>query len=180
MPARRDGTSEVIEHQIRVAAPPETVFAYFTDPVRIVQWLGEQATLDPRPGGVFRVVFQPPQPVVERLWEAFGGDREQPPERLEEVAVVGRFLGVDPPRHIAFTWGFESEPSSATQQSTAVEVSLTTEGQETLVHLVHRGLPPEALAFHRAGWEHYLPRLATVAAGRDPGARSWPDPEKVT
>lgn len=57
--------------------------------------------------------------------------------------------------------------------STTVEVTLTAEGDETVVRLVHLGLPAEPVRDdHAMGWRHYLARLATVASGNDPG----PDP----
>jgi hypothetical protein len=34
---------------------------------------------------------------------------------------------------------------------------------------MHRDLPSEVRDVHASGWEHYLPRLATVAAGGEPG-----------
>lgn len=175
MPATSSGTS-VVEHEVRIAARPETVFAYFTDPGRLVQWMGADATLDPRPGGVFRVAFQPPQSLVELLEGAFGDEGEQAGERIRRDGVsviLGEFVEVEPHHRIAFTWGFEQELFAIPPQSTAVEVSLTPDGDETLVYLAHRRLPETANAFHRAGWEHYLSRLATVAAGGDPGPDSW-------
>ena len=54
MPARPRETS-VIVHELRVAARPETVFAYFTDPARMVRWMGAEATLDPRPRMLLRL-----------------------------------------------------------------------------------------------------------------------------
>lgn len=47
--------TDPLRHEVRIAAPPEVVFAYFTDPIRIVSWMGVSALLDPRPGGTFRV-----------------------------------------------------------------------------------------------------------------------------
>jgi uncharacterized protein YbjT (DUF2867 family) len=44
-----------IEREIRIAATPETVFAFLTDPEKIVQWWGQAAMIDPQPGGVFRI-----------------------------------------------------------------------------------------------------------------------------
>jgi hypothetical protein len=43
------------------------------------------------------------------------------------------------------------------------------------VRLEHRRLKPEAVAAHRAGWEHYLPRLVPAASGTDPGLDAWRD-----
>ena len=51
-PARPNETDGLIEHEIRIAAAPEIVFAHFTDPAKMVRWMGTEATLDPRPGGV--------------------------------------------------------------------------------------------------------------------------------
>jgi hypothetical protein len=41
----------VVEVSVHVAAQPETVFPFFTDPARYVQWMGGGATLEPVPGG---------------------------------------------------------------------------------------------------------------------------------
>ena len=49
-PARGQG---VVERHIQAA--PETVFGFFADPRRWLQWQGLEAELDPRPGGVFRM-----------------------------------------------------------------------------------------------------------------------------
>ena len=160
MPAAPPGT-EVLEHEVRIAATPETVFGYFTDPLKMVQWMGAEATLDPRPGGAFRVGFQASDAVAEFV----GGGGVN--------TVLGEFVEVEPYRRIVFTWGYERRLFAMPAQATAVEVTLTPDGAGTMVRLVHRRLPAEATAFHRAGWEHYLPRLATVAAGGDPGHDPW-------
>jgi uncharacterized protein YndB with AHSA1/START domain len=150
--------TSAIEHEVRVAARPEIVFAYFTDPTKLTQWMGAQATLDPRPGGVCRIAFQ--------------GSATAPAGETAGV-MMGEFVEVDPPRRVVLTWGWETELMELPPQSTGVEVSLTPEGDETVVRLVHRQLPPPAVDFHRAGWSHYLPRLAIVAAGGDPGQDPW-------
>src|SRR2546430_1000670 len=106
MHAEHSETDSVIEHEIRVAASPETVFAYFTDPTKIVRWMGTEAILDPRPGGVCRL--------------GVGG-----------LAVMsGEFVEVHSPSRIVFTWGWETELFSTPSQSTLVEVDLTPVGEE--------------------------------------------------
>jgi uncharacterized protein YndB with AHSA1/START domain len=145
------GTSAV-EHEVRIAARPETVFAYFTDPAKMVQWMGIDATLDPRPGGVCRI-------------------------NVNGAGVaLGKYVQVDPPSRIVFTWGWERDVFSTPPQSTAVEVSFTPVCEETILRLSHTKLPAGADIPHRAGWGHYLERLALVAAGTDPGADPWRDP----
>jgi uncharacterized protein YndB with AHSA1/START domain len=174
MPATPAGT-DVLEHELRVAARPETVFAYFTDPMKMVQWMGAEAALDPRPGGVCRIVFRPSQSQIEYLSFTFGSG-EQAPESVElddRGVVSGQFVEVDPPRRITFTWGWELELLAVPPQSTAVEVTFTPDGDETIVRLAHRRLPAEAVEFHRVGWQHFLPRLAIAAAGGSPGPDPW-------
>jgi uncharacterized protein YndB with AHSA1/START domain len=151
MPGPPGETESVLEYERRVAASPETIFAYFTDPAKMVEWMGTEATLDPRPGGVCRI------------------------NPSGHAVMSGEFVEVDPPRRIVFTWGFELELFATPPQSTVVEVSLTPDGEETVVRLAHRRLKRDAVPFHQAGWEHYLPRLALVATGADPGVDPWRD-----
>jgi uncharacterized protein YndB with AHSA1/START domain len=127
------------------------VFEFFTDPAKMVQWMGTDATLDPRPGGVCRI------------------------NPNGHAVMSGEFVEVDPPHRLVFTWGWETELFGTPPQSTIVEVSLTPEGEETVVRLVHRRLHTGALAFHRTGWEHYLPRLATAASGGEVAPDPWLD-----
>ena len=42
--------NDAYETEVRVEARPETVFRFFTDPVRMMQWKGVDAALDPRRG----------------------------------------------------------------------------------------------------------------------------------
>lgn len=141
--------NRVVECEVRIDASPDTIFEFFTDPAKAVRWMGSQATLDPRPGGIYRVDIGP--------WNA-----------------VGEFVEVDPPNRVAFTWGWANDGMSTPPGSSTVEITLTPDGDETLVRLVHRDLPSQqAVEAHRHGWEvDYLPRLAIVAAGGDAG----PDP----
>jgi uncharacterized protein YndB with AHSA1/START domain len=167
--------TSVVEHEIRVAARPETVFAYFTDPMKMVQWMGADATLDPRPGGVCRIAFQPSRASAEVTSAALGAGPETA-ERIERNpagVMLGEFVEVDPSRRIALTWGWEQELLATPPQSTSVEVSFIPDGEDTIVRLAHRRLPAASVAFHRTGWQHYLARLATAAAGGDPGHDPW-------
>jgi len=138
-----------IDIVLRVRARPETIFRYFTDPLLYRRWMGSDAELDARPGGLYRVRF-PGRPAVE-----------------------GRYVAVDPPDRLVFTWGWVGN-AEVPPGSTIVEVDLTVEGQETVLRLVHRGLPSEAdRTQHEEGWRHYLDRLSKIAAGVDP----TPDPQ---
>jgi uncharacterized protein YndB with AHSA1/START domain len=161
---------------VRIAAPPETVFAYFTDPAKMVQWMGAEATLDPRPGGMCRIAFEPTQSVVE-FWRATydpKGEQDSgvlPPNGISVMS--GQYVVVDRYSRIELTWGWELELLAVPPQSTAVEISFTPSGDETIVQVVHRRLPAESATFHRAGWEHYFSRLVVAAPGGDPGPDPW-------
>ena len=140
-------TSDAVEREVRVAARPETVFQFFTDPAKMVLWKGTEAQLEARPGGIYRV-------------NVTG----------QEVA-RGEYLEVVPFSRIVFTWGWESGP--VLPGSTTVEVTLIPDGEGTLVRLRHSGLIGDAVQGHTEGWEHYLPRLAIAAAGGDAGPDPW-------
>ena len=120
-----------------IKAPPEVIFPYFTDPGLIVKWIGDQAELDPQPGGVVSL-------------------------DMGEVLARGAYITVEPPHRVVFTWGI---PGSDTLPpgGSAIEVLLAPDGDGTMVVLTHRGLPSTHIPSHRAGWEHRL-RLAQVAA----------------
>jgi uncharacterized protein YndB with AHSA1/START domain len=148
VPAPPSETS-VVEHEVRIAASPETVFAHFTDPAKMVRWMAVDATLDPRPGGVCRINVTGTAPLL------------------------GKFVEVDPYRRIVFTWGFEERYFEMPPESTEVDFSFTPAGDDTIVRVVHRRLPAGAVEFHTAGWRHYLARLAIAAPGGDPGPDPW-------
>ena len=57
VPHRKERTY-VISASVRIAAPPEVVFAYFTGPQLFVTWTGQRADLDARPGGTFAFDFE--------------------------------------------------------------------------------------------------------------------------
>ncbi|MCU1350043.1 MAG: hypothetical protein JWO56_3073, partial [Acidobacteria bacterium] len=50
-----------------------------------------------------------------------------------------------------------------------IEITLQPDGDKTLVRLVHRGLPDDAVEDHGKGWAQYLQRLAVRVGGSDPG-----------
>lgn len=49
-----------------------------------------------------------------------------------------------------------------------MEITLRRSGEGTLVTVRHTGLA-ETTTFHQFGWDFYLPRLAAVVGGEDPG-----------
>ena len=132
----------VIEREVRIAAPPETVFAFWTEPERIVRWMGRTVEIEPRSGGSFRLDYN-------------GSD-----------IASGRVLEIDPPRRIVLTWGWEAAGDPTPPGTSRVEVTLAPDGDGTIVRLRHSGLVPEAVEGHEIGWDQFLPALVSVAAGQ--------------
>jgi uncharacterized protein YndB with AHSA1/START domain len=134
-----------VEVSIRIDATPDTVFRFLVDPERMTAWMGVSAELDPKPGGRFRI-------------NVTGRD-----------IAVGEYLEIVPPHRVVWSWGWEGADGEPPWSST-VEVTLTPDGDGTVVRLRHSGLPDEeSRSSHREGWTHYTNRLAIAAAGGDPG-----------
>lgn len=139
-----------VEREIAIAASPETVWELLTHETEAVKWMGRSAEFDLRVGGTYLVDVIPGN--VAR----------------------GEFVEIDPPHRLVFTWGWEAGASPVTPGSSTVEFELTPDGDGTLLRFRHSGLPStEAAESHGHGWDHYLGRLSTVAAGGDPGPDPW-------
>jgi uncharacterized protein YndB with AHSA1/START domain len=133
---------------VHIAARPDIVFAYFTDPARYVQWMGSHATLEPVLGGAYRVRMR------------------------DGVETIGQFIEIDPPNRLVFSWGWTHD-QAVPPGTTRVVVTLHNEDGGTRVVLRHYDLPDDGQrAHHRAGWQTYLQRLSVRVAGGAPG----PDP----
>jgi len=139
----------VIRVERWIAAPPADVYAYLTDSVRWARWQGESAEIDPVPGGLFRVTMP------------------------NGATAEGRFVQLVPDARVVFTWGWRGSDALPPGTST-VEIELAADGDGTLLRLTHRDLPLDQQPIHRAGWDHFLPRLAIVAGGGDAGPDSVP------
>jgi uncharacterized protein YndB with AHSA1/START domain len=161
-----------VEVSVYVAASPAVTFGYLTDPARYIQWMGSQATLEPVPGGTYRV------------------------QMADGFAAAGTFTEIDPPRRLAFTWGWADDEAAQhvldgqtapgiqalppgnqalPPGSTRVVVTLDDEDGGTRLTLHHDELATSDLVqAHQVAWETYLGRLRIRAAGGDPG----PDPHR--
>jgi uncharacterized protein YndB with AHSA1/START domain len=146
-----DATTEtiVVERELEIDASPETVWELLTDPAEATRWMGQSAEFDLRPGGTYRVGVIPGH------------------------SARGEFVEIDPPRRLAYTWGWEAE-HPVPPGSSMIEFDLVPRDAGTLLRFRHSGLPTaESAASHSHGWDHYFDRLATVAGGGDPGVDPW-------
>jgi uncharacterized protein YndB with AHSA1/START domain len=136
--------SLVVRREVEIAAPAATVFAFLTDPDKILRWIGA-ATTEPHPGGIYLVNV--------------GG---------KNVA-RGEFTEVVPVHRLAYSFGWEGG-ETVPPGSSLVEIDLIDKPGGTLVRFTHSGLPDEEQrASHEKGWDHYIGRLAVAAGGGDPG-----------
>ncbi|HUL05257.1 MAG TPA: SRPBCC family protein [Candidatus Acidoferrum sp.] len=137
--------SLVVRREIQVAAPPATIFAFLTDPEKILRWMGSDAAMEPHPGGLYLL-------------------------KINGRTARGSFREVVPVHRLAYSFGWDGD-ADVPPGSGLVEVDLIDRGGGTLVRFAHSGLPNAAeQEGHAKGWTHYLGRLAVAAAGGDPGA----------
>jgi uncharacterized protein YndB with AHSA1/START domain len=129
-----------VEVTQRIGASPATVFSYLTEPDKFSAWMGVGAELDPRPGGQYRIDVD------------------------GEHVAVGEYREVDPPHRVLMTWGWQDN-DAVPPGSSMVEISLTPDGQDTILRIRHTALPTGAARdSHRAGWSIYTAKLAGLFA----------------
>ena len=145
----------VVRRETYIAAPPATVFAFLTDPEKILSWMGTEATTEAHPDGLYLV-------------KGCGGDRAR--------AARGAFREVVPVHRLAYSFGWEGS-EVVPPGSSLVEIDLIDRDGGTLLRMAHSGLPnAEQCAGHDKGWAHYLARLTMAATGRNPGIDRGPEP----
>jgi uncharacterized protein YndB with AHSA1/START domain len=138
----------VVRRETQIAAPPATVFAFLTDPEKILSWMGAEAVTEAHAGGLY-------------LIKDVGGSGR---------AARGAFREVIPVHRLAYSFGWEGN-TAVPPGSSLVEIDLIERDGGTLLRMTHSGLPDAAeCASHDKGWAYYLGRLAVAAAGQNPGA----------
>jgi uncharacterized protein YndB with AHSA1/START domain len=130
----------LVEREVVIAAPGDVVWACWTDPVRVVRWMGRTASIDLVPGGAIRI------------------------EDGNGAVMVGEILEVDQPRRLVFTWGWEDPAETIRPGGSRVEVELDELPEGTRVRVRHHGLPPAEATGHAEGWDYFLGRLGEAAA----------------
>jgi uncharacterized protein YndB with AHSA1/START domain len=148
----------VVEGEIFIAAAPATVFEFFRDPALMALWIGRGRVVEARPGGQLRI-------------EMSAGN-----------IASGRYTVIDPPRRIAFTWGWEAQNfvrAELPPEGSLVEIELEPRDGGTLVHLRHSGLPGGMLDMHRERWGRYLVQLKSAAVQRAPSSTVSPPSTSV-
>src|SRR2546423_8607137 len=117
-------SSELVEREIRIEAPPSVVFEFLTDPAKMVRWMGTEAVLEPWPGGRYYVNPSGHEPAS------------------------GKVLEIIPDRRLVFSWGWEDGALPLAPGQSTVEIALEPAGDGTRLRLPPRDLPPSLHAFH--------------------------------
>jgi uncharacterized protein YndB with AHSA1/START domain len=143
----------VSETQLRlerlIAAPPERLFALWTDPEQVMRWWWPEGyqlpscQLDVRPGGAWLTTVLTPD-----------GQRK---------TVSGIYRVVEAPRRLVFTWGWLGDDGTRGHET---EVTITFEpvpGGTRLVLLHQSFESKERRDEHGRGWSSSFDRLARAA-----------------
>jgi uncharacterized protein YndB with AHSA1/START domain len=131
----------------RLNAPPEAVYAAWTDPKKLVHWFGPdqgpvtKAETDVRVGGRFHVVFQT--------------------EDGEEHDVSGTYREVIPNEKLQFTWAWRTMP----ERESLVTILVKPDGDGALLTLIHEQFFDEpARDRHEWGWTGALNKFEKALA----------------
>ena len=139
-----DTASPVLLLERTFDAPPERIFAAWTEPSLLMQWWGppgsvvKVAEVDLRVGGRYRLGIQ---------FDA------QP-----TYYVTGEYSSIESPHRLVFTWRWENADMDV--GVSLVTIELQRKGQKTALRLKHEQLPDEeARRSHTEGWTGILQEL---------------------
>jgi uncharacterized protein YndB with AHSA1/START domain len=130
----------VVTYEILIHAPAQTVYHHLTDPAALLTWIAERAVSEPVVGGGIRWTF------------------------ANRATMRGRYIELQPPHRLVFSYGWEGDLMGVPPESTVVEIDLRIHPEGTLLCLTHRLLRDSAAEQHRYGWDHFLGLLAARLA----------------
>lgn len=131
----------IVRMEDRLATDVDTLWSALTDPTLLTRWIAE-VDGDLRPGGEFHARY------ISGDWE---GD--------------GRVDACEPPAHLLLTMR-DADPHPGQPAETVVEVTLTPDGDHTILVVEERGLPVNLLAAYGAGVQIHVENLAAHIGGR--------------
>jgi uncharacterized protein YndB with AHSA1/START domain len=138
----------VVRIEDRYDTDIDDLWSAITDPQRLGRWHG-QVRGDLHPGGEFRVYIE-----------------------SDDIESVGRVEACEPPRRLLLT---RRETDESYRRGQGVppfdavnEVTLTPDGDGTILVVEVRGMPLDKIAFYGAGWQIHAENLAAYVAGREP------------
>ena len=131
----------------RLNAPPQNVYAAWTDPEKILKWFGPdsgpvaEAVTDVRVGGRYAITFST--------------------EDGEQHHVSGVYREVVPGQKLVFTWAWRTTP----ERESLVTILIKPERTGSLLTLIHEQLFDEPTRDrHAQGWSGSLDKLTQFLA----------------
>jgi uncharacterized protein YndB with AHSA1/START domain len=138
----------VVRIEDRYDTDIDDLWSAITDPARLARWHG-QVEGDLRPGGEFRLSIE-----------------------ADDIESTGRVEACEPPRRLVVT---ARETDESYQRGQGVppfdsvrEVTLTADGDQTILVIEIKGMPLDKIAFYGAGWQIHAENLAAHLAGQEP------------
>lgn len=146
---RSEDGKGVVRIERRYDAGIENVWSAIIDPARVAQWFA-QLSGDLRLGGQFRLYVE-----------------------SDDVESRGRVEVCEPARRLVVQTRETDESwrkgQGAPPFDEVTEVTLTADGDQTILVAVVSGLPLEPIAFYGAGWQIHAENLAAYLTGRERG-----------
>jgi uncharacterized protein YndB with AHSA1/START domain len=142
---RSAGGKGVVRIEDRYGTGIDDLWSALTDPGRLASWYG-QVEGDLRLGGQFRLHVED-----------------------ADSDATGRVEACEPPRRLQVTTR-ETEESyrrgkGVPPYDSALNATLTADGDQTILVIEVRGMPLDAIAFYGAGWQIHAENLAAYLAG---------------
>ena len=139
----------VVRIEDRYDTDIDDLWSALTDPGRLARWYG-QVDGDLRPGGEFRLYLE-----------------------SDDVESAGHVEACEPSRRLLVTTRETDESwrkgNGAPPFDEAIEVTLSADGDQTILVIEVRGMPLDKIAFYGAGWQIHAENLAAYLAGRERG-----------
>lgn len=137
----------VVRIEDSYATDIDDLWEALTDPARLARWYGE-VNGDLRQGGQFRTY-----------------------NAADDIENVGHVVACEPPRRLLVT-SRETDESYRRGQGVpphdkTIEVTLTSDGAQTVLVIEVQGMPLDKIAFFGAGWQIHAENLAGYLARRD-------------
>jgi uncharacterized protein YndB with AHSA1/START domain len=139
----------VVRIEERYDTTIDDLWSAITDPERLARWHG-QVEGDLRPGGEFRIYLE-----------------------AADIDSIGRVDACEPPRRLSVTTR-ETDASYRKGQGVppfdaVEEITLTADGDQTILVVEVTGMPLDKVAFYGAGWQIHAEHLAAHIRGDQPG-----------
>ena len=146
---RSEGGKGVVRIEDRYDTDIDDLWSAITEPSRLARWFGK-VDGDLRAGGSYRLYVE-----------------------ADGIESAGRIEVCEPPRRLRVT-SRETDESYKKGQGAppfdeVIEVTLSADGDQTVLVAEVRGLPLDKVEYYGVGWQIHAESLATHVAGRERG-----------